>query len=153
MVEPPGTAPGSDPLITCAFMSIVRANPDSRNIGAASPTRKRGERRSPLVPLRGPIHPLGYFRNGKARARQGLFFPFSKYPCGSAIGDAPCWRACASPGDQKPALIFSNSASCFSRCAGSFGVWARIGALIGDRPSFTAGSFSIVFMATVEVWP
>ncbi len=33
MVEPPGTAPGSDPVITCAFMSIVRANPNEANIG------------------------------------------------------------------------------------------------------------------------
>jgi len=35
-VEPPGTAPGSDPLITCAFMPIVRANPNSANIGAGA---------------------------------------------------------------------------------------------------------------------
>ena len=28
LVEPPGIAPGSSPLITCAFISIVRANPD-----------------------------------------------------------------------------------------------------------------------------
>ena len=34
MVEPPGTAPGSDPVIPCAFMSIVRANPNRLNIGA-----------------------------------------------------------------------------------------------------------------------
>ena len=32
MVEPPGTAPGSDPFITSAFMSIVRANPNGVNI-------------------------------------------------------------------------------------------------------------------------
>ncbi|GLK63812.1 hypothetical protein GCM10017635_12830 [Paracoccus kondratievae] len=39
-MEPPGTAPGSDPLITCAFMPIARANPNRRNIGAAQRTRK-----------------------------------------------------------------------------------------------------------------
>ena len=33
MVEPPGIAPGSSPLITCAFISIDRANPDAPNIG------------------------------------------------------------------------------------------------------------------------
>lgn len=33
MVEPPGIAPGSGPLITGAFIAIVRANPDRRNIG------------------------------------------------------------------------------------------------------------------------
>lgn len=27
MVEPPGTAPGSDPLIPCAFIAIVRSKP------------------------------------------------------------------------------------------------------------------------------
>ncbi len=34
MVEPPGIAPGSGPLITSAFIAIVRANPDRGNIGA-----------------------------------------------------------------------------------------------------------------------
>ena len=34
MVEPPGIAPGSGPLITSAFIAIVRASPDSPNIGA-----------------------------------------------------------------------------------------------------------------------
>lgn len=33
MVEPPGIAPGSGPLITSAFIAIVRANPDRSNIG------------------------------------------------------------------------------------------------------------------------
>ena len=36
MVEPPGTAPGSDPLITGAFMSIVQIAPDGPNIGIRS---------------------------------------------------------------------------------------------------------------------
>ena len=35
MVEPPGTAPGSDPLITSAFMSIVPKNVTKiRGVGA-----------------------------------------------------------------------------------------------------------------------
>lgn len=34
LVESPGTAPGSDPLITCAFITIVRVTPDNANIGA-----------------------------------------------------------------------------------------------------------------------
>ena len=34
LVESPGTAPGSDPLITCAFITIVRVAPDKTNIGA-----------------------------------------------------------------------------------------------------------------------
>ena len=33
LVEPPGIAPGSSPLITCAFISIVRASPNPPNIG------------------------------------------------------------------------------------------------------------------------
>ena len=35
MVEPPGIAPGSGPLITSAFIAIVRANPDRTNIGVS----------------------------------------------------------------------------------------------------------------------
>jgi hypothetical protein len=34
MVEPPGIAPGSNPLIARAFISIVGASPDPANIGA-----------------------------------------------------------------------------------------------------------------------
>jgi len=48
MVEPPGTAPGSDPFITCAFMSIVPVGcpgEDRCNIGEPPPLRKgRGMR-------------------------------------------------------------------------------------------------------------
>ena len=33
LVEPPGIAPGSSPLITCAFIPIVRPKPDKLNIG------------------------------------------------------------------------------------------------------------------------
>ena len=40
MVEPPGIAPGSGPLITGAFIAIVRANPDRPNIGDAAPASK-----------------------------------------------------------------------------------------------------------------
>ena len=36
MVEPPGIAPGSSPLISCAFISIVRSKPDRTYIGQKS---------------------------------------------------------------------------------------------------------------------
>ena len=36
MVEPPGIAPGSGPLITGAFIAIVRANPNKFNIGVSA---------------------------------------------------------------------------------------------------------------------
>ena len=39
-MEPPGTAPGSNPLITCAFMSIARANPNKAKIVAWQGVRK-----------------------------------------------------------------------------------------------------------------
>ncbi|MPL92606.1 hypothetical protein SDC9_38716 [bioreactor metagenome] len=39
-MEPPGTAPGSDPLILCAFMPIDRVAPDSANIGGAAGRHK-----------------------------------------------------------------------------------------------------------------
>ena len=42
MVEPPGTAPGSDPLITSAFMSIVPK--DSSYIGGKRQLAKGGQR-------------------------------------------------------------------------------------------------------------
>ena len=41
LVEPPGIAPGSGPLITGAFIAIVRANPDMTNIGACFRIWKR----------------------------------------------------------------------------------------------------------------
>ena len=44
LVEPPGIAPGSSPLITCAFISIVGASPDPANIG-----RRRWEKKNGLV--------------------------------------------------------------------------------------------------------
>jgi len=40
LVEPPGIAPGSGPLISRAFISIVRANPNPPNIGEEEPRRK-----------------------------------------------------------------------------------------------------------------
>ena len=40
LVEPPGIAPGSGPLITSAFIAIVRANPDRTNIGALTAASK-----------------------------------------------------------------------------------------------------------------
>jgi len=45
MVEPPGIAPGSGPLITSAFIAIVRANPNSPNIGALTRPSKGFARR------------------------------------------------------------------------------------------------------------
>ncbi len=41
LVEPPGIAPGSGPLITGAFIAIVRPKPDEGNIGAALALSKR----------------------------------------------------------------------------------------------------------------
>ena len=49
MVEPPGIAPGSGPLITSAFIAIVRPKPDRTNIGASRPTSK-GLSRRPCAP-------------------------------------------------------------------------------------------------------
>jgi hypothetical protein len=55
-VEPPGTAPGSDPFITGAFIAIVRANPNSFNIGSGAGVRKRTR----AIELFGP-HGQGVF--------------------------------------------------------------------------------------------
>ena len=41
LVEPPGIAPGSGPLITSAFIAIVRPKPDQTNIGTAVRHSKR----------------------------------------------------------------------------------------------------------------
>lgn len=43
-MEPPGTAPGSDPRITGAFIAIVPVARNSPNIGAP---RRRGKRHGP----------------------------------------------------------------------------------------------------------
>jgi hypothetical protein len=50
MVEPPGIAPGSNPLIARAFISIVRPKPDLGNIGAKGYRfQKRLEKKSRAV--------------------------------------------------------------------------------------------------------
>ena len=59
MVEPPGIAPGSGPLITSAFIAIVRANPNKSNIGTISAREKacirgRCDRSASFPPLRCP---------------------------------------------------------------------------------------------------
>ena len=51
MVEPPGIAPGSSPVITRAFMSIARASPNPFNIGAIGCRGKDGDRS--IVPIPG----------------------------------------------------------------------------------------------------
>ena len=40
LVEPPGTAPGSEPIITGAFIAIVGVAPDNANIGRPVGWRK-----------------------------------------------------------------------------------------------------------------
>lgn len=40
LVESPGTAPGSEPFITGAFIAIVRVTPNTANIGARLGRRK-----------------------------------------------------------------------------------------------------------------
>ena len=42
MVEPPGTAPGSEPIITGAFIAIVGVAPDRVNIGGLGAGCKAG---------------------------------------------------------------------------------------------------------------
>ena len=69
MVEPPGTAPGSDPLILCAFMPIVRVAPDRDNIGggegrhkgAARIGERAGQRALPIGPRWVCPKPSGVF--------------------------------------------------------------------------------------------
>ena len=87
-MEPPGTAPGSDPLITGAFIAIVRANPNALDIGAMGAGCKAAQKQ-------------------KARTVPGLSSDFR------AIGD------------QKPALIASNSSIILVRNSVGTGVWAK----------------------------
>ncbi len=56
MVEPPGIAPGSGPLISRAFISIVRANPNRINIGA-SEGREKGRARACHTKVAPPLRP------------------------------------------------------------------------------------------------
>lgn len=79
MVEPPGTAPGSDPLITCAFMSIVRANPDAWNIGAARAACKRQDRRP------AGIAAMRAGRHDRRAAAGGRFHPLARAVTGSSL--------------------------------------------------------------------
>ena len=52
MVEPPGIAPGSETLIACAFIPIVRPKPDDPNIGRQGYEVKNGPGRAPRKAVR-----------------------------------------------------------------------------------------------------
>ena len=97
-MEPPGTAPGSDPLIPGAFIAIVRANPNTTDIG-------RGE-------------------TGRKVAQAG----HEKRAChAKGAGQKPApFSNCGLMTDQKPALIASNSSIMRVRISVGIGVWARI---------------------------
>ncbi len=73
-MEPPGTAPGSDPLMTSAFMSIVRVAPDRRNIGGRGGLRKRPQacRGGSVGQRRDGLHPHGPAFAGGARGPRGV---------------------------------------------------------------------------------
>src|SRR5690606_1546440 len=54
LVEPPGIAPGSGPLITSAFIAIVRASPNALNIGRLCSADKAASKDS-LRTFAGPV--------------------------------------------------------------------------------------------------
>jgi len=66
LVEPPGIAPGSSPLITSAFIAIVRASPDPTNIG------RQGYRRKNPRQLSSAVKFLGHFGH-EAALEAGAF--------------------------------------------------------------------------------
>lgn len=142
MVEPPGTAPGSDPLMTSAFMPIVRVAPDRVNIGARTARCKRMWFGGGAAERGGPVQgadPWGAASRGVRKKGAAV-----------AILRARWWRGSRSPralAGQKPALIFSNSSSIRSRIAGSSGVWASSVVSTGSRSAFFRSSSEISAMA------
>ena len=87
-MEPPGIAPGSGPLITGAFIAIVRANPDKANIGRRAgelkgsapaagpgegPTVVDGQAQVGAVAI-GGLEPLGPLVRGQADLQGGASF-------------------------------------------------------------------------------
>lgn len=118
MVEPPGTAPGSDPLIPGAFIAIVRANPNTTDIGRGETGRKVAQ---PAM-KNGPAMKKGPVSN-RPRSSFGLMT------------------------DQKPALIASNSSIMRVRISLEMGVWARIVPSTGSRKCCFSVSTGIVAMA------
>ena len=112
LVEPPGTAPGSEPSITGAFIAIVPVARDRVNIGP-HPSRCKG------VEMKTP---------------------------GTGPGVSQVER-----GDQKPALMFSNSFTMRSRSDWSSGVCARSVVLIGSTLAAFSASGSMVFMPSISV--
>jgi hypothetical protein len=68
-VESPGTAPGSEPLITGAFIAIVWVAPSPFDIGADCRLRKRQHAGRQAV--RGWTAYLGKKKAGKAKAPGG----------------------------------------------------------------------------------
>lgn len=70
-------------------------------------------------------------------------------------GEAPPVRSLG-PGrawPQKPALIFSKAADCFSRSSPGIGNWASTGTSIGPSPIAVSASFPIAAIALAFAWP
>ena len=127
LVEPPGTAPGSEPFITGAFIAIVPANRNTVNIGGRSGGRK-DRHAAPQNETRAP-------KRNAPKGGPGRVTVFRSISCrlGQRSGQ-----------DQNPALMFSNSCSIRSRIAVEIGVCAS------RVPS--TGSTSAAFNSSSEMF-
>ncbi len=153
LVEPPGTAPGSEPSITGAFIAIVPVARNRLKIGRLTGGCKGADaalRRIPPCGLTGAV--VRCATRIVTHGCAGLFAQAIRLP--------PCerrarmsGRAAAGPSDQaqKPALICSNSFTILSRSAGSSGVWARSVPSTGSTKAAFRSSGGIFDIDTVSV--
>ena len=177
LVESPGTAPGSDPLITCAFITIVRFDPDRTNIGGPGGDRKGAEHggaravraatraKTPIFAA-SRIAAIRMNRTHAAATGKPQFsclnhlyqqhyqaLPSARSPVRKKTpGVFPGRLSILTPtGSQKPDLIFWNSATIRSRSFWSSGVCASKVVVTGSTSWATSSSCGIAFSPTVLV--
>jgi len=173
LVESPGTAPGSEPFITGAFIAIVPANRNRVNIGAGRGLRKvRWEvgQAAGIMEIRRMFYV--WFASG---ARMACVMTFCDRAAGSerggragekarnfvrGRGGAPmknarsvlrAWGAVLGA-DQKPDLISSNSEIIFSRNSAVVGDCMNRVPVTGSRnASFSVAASSFAMAAVFDV--
>ena len=139
-MESPGTAPGSEPRITGAFIAIFLVAQNIFNIGVAKGLRK---------PLRGPCIPCFFY---VFSVHTGLRGP-KQQKARAGVLRGPIWHALLwlTP-DQKPALISSNSASIRSRISVAIGTCGSRVEVIGLTPAASNATGSSFAMPASLAW-
>ncbi len=134
-MESPGTAPGSEPRITGAFIAIFPVARNSFNIGAGGPGRKRVEGLKLVYTRLSAVGKNLRFQPGR---RQHPDVVQRKARANRLRG--PSGRSGLRSAGQKPALMSSNSASIRSRMAVSIGTCGSKVVSIGLMPAASSAA-------------